>query len=156
MVWISGMREVGQALFLTKIQMLCNSHPLECQGKITRHRNSALSVSILWTPTFVSTPLWSHPPKPKKELCQGGGGLWGVSGPPAKKATAPHNVLLPGRSHGQRSLVGCSPCGCKELDSTERLHLPFSLSCIGEGNGNPLQYSCLENPRDGGAWWAAV
>ena len=39
---------------------------------------------------------------------------------------------------------------------TERLHFHFSLSCIGEGNGNPLQYSCLENPRDGGAWWAAV
>ena len=39
---------------------------------------------------------------------------------------------------------------------TERLHFDFSLSCIGEGNGNPLQCSCLENPRDGGAWWAAV
>ena len=39
---------------------------------------------------------------------------------------------------------------------TERLHFDFSLSCIGEGNGNPLQYSCLENPRDGGAWWSAV
>ena len=39
---------------------------------------------------------------------------------------------------------------------TERLHFYFSLSCIGEGNGNPLQCSCLENPRDGGAWWAAV
>ena len=39
---------------------------------------------------------------------------------------------------------------------TERLHVHFSLSCIGEGNGNPLQCSCLENPRDGGAWWAAV
>ena len=39
---------------------------------------------------------------------------------------------------------------------TERLHFPFSLSCIGEGNGNPLQCPCLENPRDGGAWWAAV
>ena len=39
---------------------------------------------------------------------------------------------------------------------TERLHFHFSLSCIGEGNGNPLQCSCLRNPRDGGAWWAAV
>ena len=55
-----------------------------------------------------------------------------------------------------RSLVGCSPWGRKESDTTERLHFHFSLSCIGEGNGNPLQYSCLENPRDGGAWWAAV
>ena len=42
------------------------------------------------------------------------------------------------------------------MDTTERLHFHFSLSCIGEGNGNPLQCSCLENPRDGGAWWAAV
>ena len=39
---------------------------------------------------------------------------------------------------------------------TERLHFHISLSCTGEGNGNPLQCSCLENPRDGGAWWAAV
>ena len=46
--------------------------------------------------------------------------------------------------------------GHKELDTTERLHFHFSLSCIGEGNGNPLQCSCLENPRDRGAWWAAV
>ena len=68
----------------------------------------------------------------------------------------PTPVLLPGKSHGWRSPVGCSPWGHKELDTTERLHFHFSLSCIGEGNGNPLQRSCLENPRDGGAWWAAV
>ena len=68
----------------------------------------------------------------------------------------PTPVLLPGESHGRRSLVGCSPWGSKELDTTERLHFHFSLSCIGEGNGNPLQCSCLENPRDCGAWWAAV
>ena len=68
----------------------------------------------------------------------------------------PTPVLLPGKSHGQRSLAGCSPRGREELDMTEQLHFPFSLSCIGEGNGNPLQCSCLENPRDGGAWWAAV
>ena len=68
----------------------------------------------------------------------------------------PTTVLLPGISHGWRSLVGCSPWGCKESDTTEWLHFDFSLSCIGEGNSNPLQCSCLENPRDGGAWWAAV
>ena len=54
----------------------------------------------------------------------------------------------------QRSLAGHA-----ELDKakvTKRLHFHFSLSCIGEGNGDPLQCSCLENPRDGGAWWAAV
>ena len=68
----------------------------------------------------------------------------------------PTPVLLPGKSHGRRSLVGCSPWGRKESDTTEQLHFHFSLSCIGEGNGNPFQCSCLENPRDGGAWWAAV
>ena len=64
---------------------------------------------------------------------------------------APHSPLLPGKSHGRRSLVGCSPWGRQESDTTERLHFHFSLECIGEGNGNPLQYFCLENPRDGGA-----
>ena len=68
----------------------------------------------------------------------------------------PTPVLLPGKSHGWRSLVGCSPWGHEESDTTERLHFPFSLLCIGEGNGNSLQCSCLENPRDGGAWWAAI
>ena len=53
----------------------------------------------------------------------------------------------PGRLQSMRSL---------RVDATERLHFHFSLSCIGKGNGNPLQYSCLENPRDRGAWWAAV
>ena len=62
----------------------------------------------------------------------------------------PTPVLLPGRSHGRRSLVGCGPWGCEELNTTGRLHFHFSLSCIGEGNGNPLQCSCLENPKDGG------
>ena len=50
----------------------------------------------------------------------------------------------------------CSPWGPDESNMTEQLHFQFSLSCIGERNGNPLQCSCLENPRDGGAWWAAV
>ena len=68
----------------------------------------------------------------------------------------PTPELLPGKSHVQRSLVGCSPWGCEEWDTTERLHFHFSLSRIGEGNGSPLQCSCLENPREGGAWWAAV
>ena len=65
-------------------------------------------------------------------------------------------VLLPGKSHGRRSLIGCSPWGHQESGTTERLPFHFSLSCIGEGNGNPLQCSCLENPRDGGAWWGSV
>ena len=68
----------------------------------------------------------------------------------------PTPVLLPGKSHGWRSLVGCSLWGHEESDTTERLHFHLSFSYIGEGNGNPLQCSCLENPRDGEAWWAAV
>ena len=68
----------------------------------------------------------------------------------------PTPVLLPGKSHGGRSLVGCSPWGHDKSGTTEQLHFHFSVSCTGERNGNPLQCSCLENPRDGGAWWAAV
>ena len=68
----------------------------------------------------------------------------------------PTPVLWPGKSHGRRSLVDCSPWGRQESDTTERLHFHFSLSCIGEGNGNPLQCSCLENPRDGEACRAAI
>ena len=68
----------------------------------------------------------------------------------------PTPVLLPGKSHGWRRLVGWSPWGCWESDTTDWLHFYFSLSYIGEGNGNPLQCSCLDNPRDGGACWAAV
>ena len=52
--------------------------------------------------------------------------------------------------------MGYSPWGRKELDTTERLHFHFPLSCIGEGNGNPLQCSCLENSKDKGAWWAIL
>ena len=68
----------------------------------------------------------------------------------------PTPVLLPGKSYGRRSLGGYSPWGRERSDMTEWLHFHFSLSCIGEGNGNTLQCSCLENPRDRGAWWAAV
>ena len=63
---------------------------------------------------------------------------------------------MPGKSHEWRSLAGCYPWARQESATAERLHFPFSLSCIGEGNGNPHQCSCLENPRDGEAWWAAV
>jgi len=68
----------------------------------------------------------------------------------------PTPILLPWKSHGGRSLVGCSPWDHEESERTEQLPFHFSLSSIGEGNGNPLQCSCLENPRDGGAWWAAI
>ena len=72
------------------------------------------------------------------------------------EGSEPTPVLLPGEFYGQRSLAGYSPWGHKELDMTEQLHFHFSLSCVGEGNGSPLLCSCLENPRDGGAWWAAI
>ena len=75
---------------------------------------------------------------------------------PWRRQWHPTPVVLPGKSHGRRSLISCSPWGRQELDMTELLHFHFSLSCTGEGNGNPLQCSCLENPRDGGAWWATV
>ena len=69
---------------------------------------------------------------------------------------APYSSTLAWKIPWQRSLVGCSPWGRQESDTTEGLHFHFSLSCIGEGNGNPLQCSCLENPRDREVWWAAV
>ena len=68
----------------------------------------------------------------------------------------PTPVFSPGESQGRGSLVGCHLWGCTELDTTERLHFHFSLSGIGEGNGSPHQYSRLENPREGEAWWAAI
>ena len=81
---------------------------------------------------------------------------WGGCPKTRRRQWHPTPVLLPGKSLGWRSLVGWSPWGHKESDTTERLYFHFSLSRIGEGNGNPLQCSCPENPRDGGAWWAAV
>ena len=68
----------------------------------------------------------------------------------------PTPVLLPGKSHGWRRLVGCGLWGSEVSDTTEWLHFHFSLSCIEEGNGNPLQCSRLQNPREGGAWWAVL
>ena len=86
-----------------------------------------------------------------------GAGWWQIW---ASVATCPSFIgmvrLLPGKSHGRRRLVGCSPWGRWGSDTTEQLPFHSSFSCIGEGNGSPLQCSFLENPRDGGAWWAAV
>ena len=100
----------------------------------------------LWMVETIKTP--SHCPRGWKF----GGRCWQVW----RRHWHPTPVLLPGKSHGRRSLVGCSPWGHEESDTTKQLHFHFSLSCTGEGNGNPLQCSSLENPRDGGAWWAAV
>ena len=73
-----------------------------------------------------------------------------------KRKWQPTPVLLLGKYHGGRSLVGCSPWGPEESNTTEQLYFHFSLSCIGEGNGNPVQCSCLKNPRGRRAWWAVI
>ena len=73
-----------------------------------------------------------------------------------EKAMAPHSSAFAWRISRMEEPGRLQSMGSLESDTTERLHFHFSLLCIGEGNGNPLQCSCLENPRDGGAWWAAV
>ena len=73
-----------------------------------------------------------------------------------EKAMAPHSSTLAWKIPWVEEPGGLQSMGSKESDTTERLYFDFLLLCIGEGNGNPLQYSCLENPRDGRAWWAAV
>ena len=73
-----------------------------------------------------------------------------------EKALAPHSSTLAWKIPWTEEPGRLQSRGSEESDTTDRLHFHFSLSCIGEGNGNPLQCSCLENPRDGGAWWAAV
>ena len=112
---------------------------LTVQGQQPDHLSCKLftlpKLSLIWIPYYFGRSL---------ELCS-----W-------RRQWQPTPVSLPGKFHGQRSLEGYSPWARKESDTTERLHFHFSLSCIGAGNGNPLQCSCLENPRDGGAWWAAV
>ena len=116
---------------------------------------------------FLELSCFFHDPMDVSNLISGSSGfsksslnIWKFSAQvlfkPSLEQWHPTPVLLPGKSHGWRSLVGCCPWGRQESDTTERLHFHFSLSCIGEGNGNPLQCSCLENLRDGGAWWAAI
>ena len=73
-----------------------------------------------------------------------------------EKAMATHSSTLAWKIPWTEEPGRLQPWGREESDTTERLHFHFSLSCIGEGNGNPLHCSCLENPRDGGAWWAAI
>ena len=116
--------------------------------------------SSLWLKIFCCTyilPLLTHP---STDACLDSYHILAVLNKVAmiwrRRQWHPTPVLLPGKSHGWRNLEGCSPWGHWGSDTTERLHFHFSLSCIGEGNGNPLQCPFLENPRDRGAWWAAV
>ena len=74
----------------------------------------------------------------------------------SEKAMARHSSTFAWKIPWMEEPGGLQFMGSLESDTTEQLPFRFSLSCIGEGNGNPLQCSCLENPRDGGAWWAAV
>ena len=128
----------------------------------------AVQTDMLVVLSWVSLPLlvkWEvnacHPcPVPEGNVLSAwhrpGASFLFIYSPHRRRQWHPTPVLLPGKSHGWRSLEGCSPWGCWGSDMTEQLHFHFSLSCIGEGNGNPLQCSCLESPRDRGAWWAAV
>ena len=75
---------------------------------------------------------------------------------PSEKVMAPHSSTLAWKIPWTEEPGGLQSMGSLRADMTKRLHFHFSLACIGEGNANPLQSSCLENPRDGGAWWAAV
>ena len=121
----------------------------------SQHRNTA---SLVWCDAPITQALNRVTRKHQKKSKLGASYKikWSVNSQRWRRQWHPTPVLLPGKSHGWRSLEGCSPWGHWGSDATERLHLHFSLSCIGEGNGNPLQCSCLENPRDSGAWWAAV
>ena len=85
-----------------------------------------------------------------------GGGSGSMETPLGRAARGSRARLRSERSSQPVSLLLVRPRGREESDTTERLHFHFSLSCIGEGNGNLLQCSCLDNPRDGGAWWAAL
>ena len=73
-----------------------------------------------------------------------------------EKVMAPHSSILAWKISWMEEPGGLQSMGSRRVDTTEWLHVHFSLSCIGEGNGNPLQCSCLENHRDGRAWWAAI
>ena len=73
-----------------------------------------------------------------------------------EKAMAPHSSTLAWKIPWTEKPGRLQSVGSLRVRQTEQLHFHFSISCIGEGNGNPLQCSCLENPRDRGAWWAAV
>ena len=109
-----------------------------------------------WQPTSLFLPGKSHGQRSLTGYSPWGHDLATIAVTVRRRQWQPTPVLLPGKSHWQGSLVGCSPWGCEGSDMTERLCFHFSLSCIGDRNGNPFQCSCLENPRDGGAWWAAV
>ena len=135
-------------------------HPKEDQSWVFIGRTDfEAEAQIFWPPDAKSWLIWKDPHAGKNWGQEEKGTTWlwirwldGIT----DSMDMGLGGLLPGKSHGWRSLVSCSPWGCEELDTAERLHFHFSLSYIGEGNDNPLQYSCLENPRDRGAWCTVV
>ena len=113
------------------------------------------SLLFTWGQTMVGTSLVAQRFKPLSTMWETCIRPMGLEDP-LEKEMAIHSSTIAWKTPGWKSVVGYSPWGRKELDTTERLHFHFLLSCIGEGSGKPLQCSCLENPRDGRAWWAAV
>ena len=107
----------------------------------------------IWNNEIPSPPLFLQIVMLLKALWTSHSGCLALS---AKKPMAPHSSTLAWKIPLTEEPGRYSPWGRWGLDTTERLHFHFSLSCIGEGNGNPLQCSCLENPRDRGACWASV
>ena len=134
-------RTLSQKDWLKKTQ----TNPIT-MGLVTKPKTVAEQFS--WVLPYCSPPTHSFP---IKSLA-----LSAHVSPQQRRQWQPTPAFLPGESQGWGSLVGCRLWGHTESDMTEQLLFHFSLSCIGEGNGNPLQCSCLEIPRDGGAWWAAV
>ena len=138
------------------VTQLC---PTLCNSMDCRPSNSSVhGIFLEWVAIpFSRGSSW---PRDQTCICCTAGRFFTTKPSGRRRQWQPSPVLLPGKSHGRRSLVGCSPWGCWEsssrLSTTEGLHVHFSLSCTGEGDGTPLQCSCLENPGDGGAWWAAI
>ena len=144
----------------SQVELMVENLPANSRDK-RRHQFDAWVRKIPWRRAWQSTLVF-FPGKSHGQRRLAGYNPWGRkrfghdSALNWRRQWQPTPVLLPGKSHGWRRLVGCSPWVYEESDRTEWLHFHFSLSCIGEGNGNPLQCSCLENPRDSGTWWAAV
>ena len=129
--------------------LLILKHQEDFQSTVQSEKKPDKKSCVSCDPTYMRFWKWQNYKNSRSAFARG----WRWEG---RRQWYPTPVLLPGKSHGRRNLVGCSPWGRQESDTTEQLHFHFLLSCIGEGNGNSLQYSCLENPRDGGAWWAAI
>ena len=105
----------------------------------------------------VSSSAWIFPRDPHHILSKIAYSVfWRVLICSSEKAMAPHSSTLAWKIPWTEEPGRLQSWGCWGSDTTEQLHFHFSLSCTGEGNGNPPPCSCLESPRDGGAWWAAV